>query len=239
MENNVYFLDTETVYVLQMYGSSLIQSVHIASTPIVFHGITTNALHVYLIVKIDDNISIVIEKNERTELSHYKMRPNETIKKINMLHSYVTLSECIHRTIHLMKNLNGSRMGHVLEQFWGRYDLQKNNCQQLVFTMIRANGWSDFGLEAFNQGAEQFASHMEQHMKKTDAPPLAKLISSVFLQYVSNVASNVVSQRIRDTPQKESSNCMTMDGVNIEYFVDCSPEEACRRTEEKYRSRLE
>ncbi len=243
IENSVYFLDTETVYLLQTYGSSFIQSVHIASTPIVFHGIITNALHVYLIVHVND-VDIVIEKNERTELSLYKpmTRPNETIKSVPM-NSPVTLAECIHRSIQRRMN-ETVHMGYVLEQFWGRYDLQKNNCQQLVFNVIRANGWTELGLESFNQGAEQFASHMEEHMKKTEAPPLAKLISSVFLQYMSNVTSKLVSQRIRDTPLKESSRCMTMDGVHIETFNDCngcndfSPEDACRRTEELYRSRL-
>ena len=235
MENSVYFLDTETVYVLQRYGSLKIESVQIASTPIIFQGIMTNALHVYLIVQVDDK-TIVIEKNERTELSFYKPRQGETIKKITR-NSSVTLEECIHKTIQRMMNHN-SPMGHVVEQFWGRYDLQKNNCQQLAFNIIRANGWDDRGLESFNQGAEQFASFMEQHIKKTEAPPMAKLISSVFLQYVSNVTSTLVSQRIRDTPQKESSNCMTINGIHIEYFTDCSPVEACRRTEEMYRSRL-
>lgn len=232
MENAVYFLDKETVYLLQTYGSSVIQSVHIASTPITLYGMMTNALHVYLIIDVNDGISIVIEKNERTEISLYKKRPNERSKQIDISNSYVTLAECVHKTIQRMMN----EMGNSVEYFWGRYDLQKNNCQQLVFRMIRANGWNDTGLESFNQGAEQFSSHIESHLKKTKAPPLAKMISGLFLEYVSNVTSHLVSERIRDTPLKESSNCMTIDCIHIEVFNDdCSPEEACRQTEEKYR----
>lgn len=231
MENAVYFLDTETVYLLQTYGSSVIQSVRISSTPITLYGMMTNALHVYLILDINDGISITIEKNERTEISRYKKRANETSTRIDISNSYVTLAECVHRTIQGMMNDDANdEIGHVVEHFWGRYDLQKNNCQQLAFRIIRANGWSEAGLDSFNQGAEQFSSHL----KKTKAPPLAKMISSLFLEYVT---SHLVSERIRDTPLKESSNCMTIDCIHIEDFNDCSPEEACRQTEEKYRLR--
>jgi hypothetical protein len=238
MENAVYFLDTETVYLLKTYGSSVIQSVHICSTPITLYGIMTNALHVYLILELSDGMLIAIEKNERTEISHYKKRPNEKSTRIDISNSYVTLAECVHRTIQsIMNNVNDDTIGHVVEHFWGRYDLQKNNCQQLAFRIIRANGWSDAGLDSFNQGAETFSSHIKRHLKKTKAPPLAKMISSLFLEYVSNVTSHLVSERIRDTPLKESSNCMTIDCIHIEVFNDCSPEEACRQTEEKYRLR--
>jgi hypothetical protein len=229
-QNSVYFLDVETVYLLQTYGSSMIQSVQIASTPIRFQDVITPALHVYLIVNVGD-VSIVIEKNERTELSLYTPRSMETVKTVQM-NSSVTLSECLHRTIRSMMD-ERFPMGHVVEIFWGRYNLEINNCQQLVFRIIRSNGWDDVGLESFNQGAEQFKSIMQAHMTKTEAPPLAKLISSLFLQYVSNVTAKMVSQRIRDTPAKESTSCMTIDCVHIETFT-CSPEEACEKIEEMY-----
>jgi len=231
-ENSVYFLDVETVHLLQTYGSSMIQSVQIASTPIRFQDVVTPALHVYLIVNVGD-VSIVIEKNERTELSIYTPRSMETVKTVQM-NSYVSLSECLHRTIRSMMD-ERFPMGYVVEMFWGRYNLETNNCQQLVFQIIRANGWNELGLESFNQGAEQFKSMMQAHMTKTEAPPLAKLISSLFLQYVSNVTAKMVSQRIRDTPAKESTSCMTIDCVHFETF-DCSPEEACKQIEEMYKA---
>jgi hypothetical protein len=171
-------------------------------------------------------IELVIEKNERTEISRYVPRDEEKIQHVSISQS-VTLSECLSETIrHRMKTTPSG-----IEMFWCKYDLETNNCQQFVFSIMEANRWDSSSLQMFNQGAENLKSYMIQHIQKTKSTPLAKIVSSLLLQYVSSVTKEYMTNRFSNSA-KPSSAYVTSDCVH--FISSESPEEGYRMLQERY-----
>jgi hypothetical protein len=226
-------LEQHTVTLLQTYGSLSITSARIASTPIIINEIPTPALHVYLILDLE-NVSLIMEKNNRVEISLYTPCPLETSTSLSM--TPCLLSTFLHNGIMAYQDAS-LPTGEGLQHFWSMYHVETNNCQQFVFRMLRANQWSTHGLEQYNQGAEQIKSNLHQQAVTKKTHPLSslvsKLITHTLVESIMTYSTNLVRQNQTSLPD---SDLVTMDGIHFHSYPNCTPLEACQREEEWYYS---
>ena len=226
-------LDTQTVNLLQTYGHTVINSAKIASTPIVINGIPVPARHVYLILELQD-VSLVIEKNDRVELSIYTSRSSEQSTVIWMIPGLV--STFIHNGILSYQN-KALALGHGLNQFWSMYHLEHNNCQQFVFRLLHTNQWQTKDLEQYNQKAEHMKNTLHeqsQHLsEKNKIHPLAQMASKLITSKLFDVFANFGTTLMRQQQVKlPDSDLVTMDGIHFHAYPNSTPLEAYGYEEE-------
>jgi hypothetical protein len=241
-----YTLDTITVDLLTTYHSYLVTNVWIASTPIMLQGVKTPAKHVYLIFEVN-NTKLIMEKHERTELSIYKVRPNEesiqlSLSLFDLYFRRQTLSEWIENGIMFYRIEKGGRqrpVGDTLLLFWSKYHVTQNNCQQFVWSMLLANQFphelmNNEPFIQFNQKAEEISIRAKEHVDKVSKEQgyhplfqaLSNSITNAFMDYVSQVTTTLAQAENKTV--RDSAYAMTANGKTITYYdSSMSVEDIC------------
>ena len=230
-------LEKQTVSILQTYGKHTIINAQIVSTPVLIHNIPTPAIHVYLILDLID-VKLIVEKNNRVEISYYAKRHSEQITPIRIVPCL--LSTFIHNGI-LSYQDPALPPGEGLNRFWSMYHLEHNNCQQFVFQLLKANQWQTEHLEKYNQSAEKVKQHINDRTvelaEKNNYHPLAqmasKLITNTFMDAIAKFSTDIVQQQHKKLPDSE---LITMDAIHFHSYPGCTQLQACQYEEEWYKT---
>ena len=226
MNKKILPMDEKTVYLLQLYGTDMIDHASIGSTPIQMDGINTPIRHVFLIVTIGPT-TLKIEKNDRIELSIYSRKPFEDKEELD-------INPCILSTF-LYNGIRYNRdHGKSLSYFWTEYDLLHNNCQQFVFGLLKANQWNTGFIKRFNQEADTLTETTTEFISKQykTLPSFAtKLIVQSIIQYASSYVR-------RNHSQKDHSDYVTTNCIDFHTYPNCTPEECYKREESIFLIRM-